>query len=57
MRRIARISRWLWSGTLLLALSGCVTTQQWYDFGRTELARAIADTFGRAFQVLVQGST
>ena len=57
MRRIAGVGRWVWSGALLLALGGCVTNQQLLDFGRTELARSVADAFGRAFQILVQSST
>lgn len=48
--------RWVLSGAILLALGGCITSQQWRDFGTTELARSIADYFGRVFQLIAQGA-
>jgi hypothetical protein len=36
----------------------CVTNTQLYDFGRTEVARIISDTFGQfIFNSLLAGST
>jgi hypothetical protein len=49
-------SRWLLSAVILLGIGGCVTNQQLVDFARSEFSRAIADSFGRAFQVFVQGT-
>ncbi len=56
MRRLARVSRWVISGAVLLAFGGCVSSQQWMDFTRTELARAVADFVGRSFQLFVQAT-
>jgi hypothetical protein len=56
MRRLMIRSRWLLSAAILLGIGGCVTNQQLVDFARSEFSRAIADTFGRAFQVFVQGT-
>jgi len=56
MRKLLRI-RWLVCGATLLALSSCAPSQQWMDFGRTELARAVADILGQLFQQTIQGST
>lgn len=49
--------RWLLGGAGLLALGGCVTGQQLMDFTRTEFARVIADSLGRALQVYIQATT
>ncbi len=57
MRRLVKGCRWVTSGAVLLALGGCITSQQWIDFGRTELARAVADFVGRIFQFIAQGTT
>lgn len=57
MSNVWRRVRWVLSGTALLALGGCVTSQQMMDFTRTEFARVIADTLGRALQVFVQATT
>jgi len=45
------------SAAAFLALSGCVTNQQMMDFTRTQFARVIADTLGRALQVFIQATT
>lgn len=55
MRTWKRLRVFLGGGALL-ALSGCFTSQQLIDFGRTELARTVADTFGQIFQIFVQGT-
>ena len=49
--------RWMLSAAAFLALSGCVTNQQMMDFTRTQFARVIADTLGRALQVFIQATT
>jgi uncharacterized protein YejL (UPF0352 family) len=41
---------------MLLGIGGCVTNQQLLDFTRTQVARVIADTFGRALQVYIQAT-
>ena len=56
MRRLLKKSRWVLAGATLLAFSGCVTNQQLFDFARSEFARAVADTFGRVFQLVAQGT-
>jgi hypothetical protein len=56
MRRLLGSSRWFLAAVPFLALGGCVTNQQFFDFTRTEFARVIADTFGRVFQVYVQAT-
>jgi hypothetical protein len=56
MRQLLRI-RWLVCGAALLSLGSCATSQQWMDFGRTELARTVADILGQLFQQTIQGST
>jgi len=57
MRRVFLTARWLVSGGALLALSGCFTTQQLVDFGRTAFARTISDFVGQVFQLLVLSRT
>ena len=57
MRALTKSYRWVVSGATMLALGGCITSQQWRDFGTTELARSVADFFGRVFQLLAQGTT
>ena len=56
MRRLWIRSRWLLSAGLMLGIGGCVTNQQLWDFARSEFSRAVADSFGRAIQVFVQGT-
>jgi len=56
MRRLIQRGRcWVASG-LLLAIGGCVSSQQLFDFTRTEFARVIADSVGRLFPVYVQAT-
>jgi len=57
MRNVFLTGRWIVSGGALLALSGCFTTQQLVDFGRTEVARTISDFVGQVFQLLVLART
>ncbi len=57
MLRQYRRSRWLAGlSTVVLAFGGCVTSQQYLDFGRTELARVISDLVGRAYLLYLQGT-
>lgn len=56
MRRFLKFAGCVFSGAAVLALNGCVTNQQLIDFGRTEVARAIADVFGRIVQLYTQAT-
>jgi hypothetical protein len=56
MRKFVNRIRWVFAGAMLLGIGGCVTNQQLLDFTRTQVARVIADTFGRALQVYIQAT-
>ncbi len=55
--RLWRRFRVLVAGMALLAAGGCITSQQWADFFRTEVARVIADSVGRAVALYGQATT
>ncbi len=57
MKDMWKKARWILPGACLYASSGCVTTQQWTDFVRTEFARLTADTVGQLFTIYVQAVT
>ena len=54
MKKIWNKARWILPGLCLFSMSGCVTSQQWFDFVRTEFARLTADTIGQLFTIYVQ---
>jgi hypothetical protein len=57
MKRIWKNVRWIVPGACLCSLGGCVTSQQWFDFVRTEFARLTADTIGQLFTIYVEAVT
>ncbi len=56
MRKLAKRARWLLVGAVLFG-GGCASTQQWYDFARSEVARVVADLIGRSVQLNIQSTT
>ncbi len=54
--RLWRRLRVVVAGTALLAVGGCITSQQWTDFITSEIARVIADSVGRAVALYGQAT-
>lgn len=57
MRKLWKGIRWVLPGASLYALGGCVTSQQWVDFFRTEVARITADVVGQVYTIFAEATT
>jgi hypothetical protein len=57
MKKIWKKARWILPGMWVFGLEGCATSQQWFDFVRTEFARLTADSIGQLFTIYVQAVT
>lgn len=57
MSKLWKTARWILPGLSLGALGGCVTSQQMFDFFRTEVARISADIVGQLFTLFTQATT
>jgi hypothetical protein len=57
MSKLWKRARWILPGVALYALGGCVTSQQLFDFFRTEVARISADVVGQLFTIFTQATT
>ncbi len=57
MRIVMKMSRWFVPGGVCLALGGCASQQQLFDFLRTEFARVTADMLGQTISLVTQATT